>query len=183
MIRFAIDLEMNCDGVNPPDEIIQIGVVFFDTETKEVIEKFNRYIKISTPLHDYITKLTGITQKCIDEEGVSLYKAYTDLVEIVKKYNTFRQAIQWGASDIEILKQQLFEVDDEDFAFGRSSCNVKAIFQMFRIANNKKFNGGLSKSLGKFGYQFKGKKHNALDDAFNTMRMYNVLSDYFKFEG
>ena len=196
----SIDLEMNPGKY----EIIQVGACVGNLYTGEILAKESCIVKIKTPLHDYdepakrlcdITKLTGIKQEMVDN-GMSLYEAY----EIVRKIHDgvytlngkqvrpFRNPLTWGGGDSlellnelnskrtfvdKVLKRNI--INKDFYCFGRRWIDVKTLFQTYMIDNEKYGQGGLSKSLLKMGLTFKGKKHDALDDAINTFYMRHQL--------
>jgi len=53
--------------------------------------------------------------------------------------------------------------------------DCKTEYVGYRWANEKQHQGGLSKAMTKFGMGFSGRKHDALDDAFNTFVFYRRL--------
>ena len=194
MIRIALDLELNCDGTNPTEEIIQVGYCAFDTETGNILEVAGDYVCISKPLHPYITTLTGITQKEIDDQGVSLEQAYKNLMSFFEKHDAgFRQIITWGGGDLSALKDELTFKGFTGWTLGRSECNAKAIYQAYRVANGAKHQSGLKNSMNKVGLKWNTFKeidlngntkertaHNAKCDALNTAIMYMFLSNKLK---
>lgn len=199
MRRLSLDLELNVDGVNPTEDIVQVGYSAFDTETG-IIETTGDYIKIDKPLHPYIITLTGISQKDIDTKGVSLIEAYNNLLAFCDKHEIkSRQAVTWGAGDMPELKAQLediamFILEGPGWRFGRAECNVKVVYQMYMIANGKNPSGGLGKSLKKLGLAFEPfldvvstsgavrqrGAHDARADALNTAKMYLYLQNKLK---
>ena len=72
-------LERNWSGPDEEPEIIQIGAILmkFDGNTWAIDQEFVTYVKplIRPRLSNYITKLTGITQESIDQEGISFGSA------------------------------------------------------------------------------------------------------------
>lgn len=175
MIYTSLDLEMDQPGC----EIIQIGAVSFDAVTMEVFEKLRAYVKIDHPLNPFITKLTGITDEVLQKEGTSLREAYDKLVLLHKARGAFVNPVTWGQGDSQCLRSQV-GLDEAMYCFGRRSRDVKDIFQAWRESQGEKVQGGLAKSLTKLGMQFQGRKHDALDDAFNTARAYHALLRKFR---
>lgn len=130
MIRITWDLEMHNDGPSDQNKnpkcygIIQLGYTIFSTE-HGILETGGDYIKTGLPLSPYIKKLTGITEKDITEQGVSLHEAFFNMNNALKKYldiyksnikdneNVFVQPVFWG-NDMDDLKQELFEKQYEN---------------------------------------------------------------------
>lgn len=81
------------------------------------------------------------------------------------------------------------------WTFGRTFLNLKAVYQMVRMAQNKPYRGGLKKSLQSLGLQFQPYKekvsdnnykmrgaHSAFADSLNTALIYLELQKYIKSE-
>lgn len=166
----SLDLELN----QPSNKIIQVGAVIGNLETGEVLEKINCYVKLDEELNPFIIELTKITPELLQTQGMSLQLAYQRLVEAHIRHLCFRNVITWGGGDSRLLMQQL-GLDEESFQFGRRWVDIKTIFQFWRLAQGQKMQGGLARSLTKVGLTFKGTKHSALDDAYNTFMMAHQL--------
>jgi inhibitor of KinA sporulation pathway (predicted exonuclease) len=61
------------------------------------------------------------------------------------------------------------------WAFGRRWIDTKTVYVTRRLALGLPYQGGLARSMTKLGLAFEGRKHDALDDAINTWRMYYKL--------
>jgi len=168
----ALDLEYN----QPSQLIIQVGIVVGNLLTGEILGKYCWNIHQEEKIAEYITKLTGITQKDVDE-GCQLSTVYSSIVEIFKEHSCFRNPITWGAGDSEDLRKVL-NLDNERFLFGRRWIDAKTLFVSHCFANDLKHQSGLSKSLNRLGLKFEGKKHNAMWDALNTFHIYRYLLNY-----
>ncbi|MDB5038862.1 MAG: Exonuclease, RNase and polymerase [Bacteriovoracaceae bacterium] len=176
----SLDLELN----QPSGKIIQIGAAVGRLMTGDILETFSCFIKIDEPLDEQIIKLTGITEFDL-ASGLSLEEGYLQLASIHIKHKAFMNPIVWGGGDSLAIRHELESRDpdffkEHNFCFGRRWIDIKTIYQMYRFANGLKMQSGLSKSLGRFGLQFKGKKHNALDDAVNTFRLASKLLERLK---
>lgn len=188
MLRIALDLELESDGLGETGDIIQIGYTIFDTNTKKIIASNGDYVKVTKPLSAFITKLTKITQKDIDEKGIDIKTAYDNLLKFCDLYGvTFKQIVTWGSGDHKKLKSY---IDEVNWKFGRTECNLKPIYQMLQISKDYPFQGGLKKSLKSLGINwdvYKEKisdnhyrqrsEHNAICDSINTAKMYLKLQE------
>lgn len=122
-IRIAIDLEMHNDGGGAKcGDIIQLGYCIFSTE-RGMLETSGDYIVTGQPLSPYITSLTGITEDEITRRGVSIHKAYHNMlntwnrwVEDGKLINepAFAQICEWGSGDVSTLRNELSSKAWED---------------------------------------------------------------------
>lgn len=168
-----LDLELN----NPKttQDIIQIGTVVGNVETGEVLEKLLINVNSQTILSEYISNLTGITQEDHDA-GLCLIAATVKLCDLHKKYNSHPSVVQWGHGDLDLLKNQV-NGGIELGCFGWRYIDVKTIFQFICLAEDKKLQSGLSKSMNRLGLTFKGTKHTAADDAENTFFTFKYLLD------
>lgn len=170
----SLDMEYN----QPTGTIISIGLTVFNINTGEVLEKFHQHIKVKEQISEFITKLTGIKQEDCDN-GVSLEDCYKEIVELCKKHGTFRNPVTWGGGDSIDLRKAL-NLNDESFVWGCRWIDAKTLFVSWCLSNNLKTQSGLSKSLIRLGLNFVGRKHNALDDSYNTMIIYRKLLEKFK---
>ena len=176
----SLDLEMN----QPSGRIIQIGACVGDTNTGEILETLSVLVHpgIGDPITEFITGLTGITQQQVDTDGTSLLEAYDILKDLHTRHQCFMNPLTWGGGDSYELKKQL----ERDFGwvnnwcFGRRWIDVKTLYHTRQLARDGKVQAGLARALTKLGLQFKGRKHNAKDDAVNTFYAYLELSKVFK---
>lgn len=186
----SLDLELNkstdsnIGGVTT--DIIQIGACVIDTRKLEIIDTFSRYIKIETPMDNgelrlsrFITTLTGINDETLQREGISLIEAVSDLFEFSKKHQVMRNGLEWGYNDFNHLYESYINLggDPAFWYFARSHFDAKKIFQTYRIFKGLKPYSGLAKSIKLLGFDFIGKKHNALDDAINTALVWLILGN------
>lgn len=204
-VRIAMDLEFYAteDGADD-SKLIQLGYCIFDTESKKMLHTGGDYIKIDIPLSPYIITLTGITQKDIDEKGISVLEAVNNMnAKCIDFCVDFYQFATWGSGDVEALltsyltyinklshpKHSLF---DTGWKFGTSYLNLKAVYQAQRIQNKSSRKGGLKKSCTKLGLEWQvfqdtyinsqgnishrqRSAHDARCDALNTARIYLEL--------
>lgn len=171
----SLDLEMN----KPSGTIIQVGAVVGSLVTGDVIETYSTCIFTEEKIDPFITDLTGIRNDDVIV-GCSLYQAYNNLKDLHARYDCFRNPLTWGGGDSQELKTQLHVPDNEMFLFGRRWIDVKTVFITYQIANGLPRQAGLGKAMNKLGMEFKGTKHNAVDDAINTFRIYLKLLELIK---
>lgn len=184
----AVDLELN----QPSNTIIQIGACVGDIETGQVIDKISLIVNPHEQLGycnggdndgKTITDLTGITQQDVDN-GMELLDAYDQFVEFAQKYDVFVNPLTWGGGDIEEIRQQVLKKLESPrtikWPFGRRWIDVKTLFVSWRFANNEPIKGGLARSMVKVGLAFQGRKHDAMDDAVNTFRIYAKLLEFLR---
>lgn len=118
-----LELNINKDEGNTPTshttDIIQIGAVILDTSTGLIVDKFNRYCSLRTPLDngelrlsEFIVKLTGITTELLTNQGVSLIDAYNDLIKFCETHKASRMAGTWGSGDLQEIRDQVNYICD-----------------------------------------------------------------------
>lgn len=173
----AIDLEMN----QPSKSIISIGATVGNIITGQVFEKLHVIIKVDEHISSYITDLTKITQEDVNN-GTSLEEGYKQLKRLHEKYLSFINPITWGGGDSQELFEQLKKLNPnfDGWCFGRRWIDAKTLFVSHRLSNGQPIQGGLAKSMLKYGLKFEGQKHNARDDAYNTFRMYVKMLELLK---
>jgi inhibitor of KinA sporulation pathway (predicted exonuclease) len=171
----SLDMEYN----QPSETIIQIGYVIGSMATGNILEKVRRYVKVEESINPFIVNLTGVTDKHIEEQGIPLTEIYEEMKTLHKKHNCFRNALTWGGGDSADLRNAL-GLDEERYLLGRRWIDAKTLYISMQFANNGKTQAGLAKALINLGYDFDGRKHDALDDAYNTFRAYRRLAALMK---
>lgn len=183
-IYLSLDLEME----QPSQEIIQIGACVGNIKTGEILGTIRIYTIPFLPLSSFITQLTGITQEIMDEKGLPLIEGYKQLVTFKDSFKDVNcNAITWGGGDTLELKTQVFAEYNKTtpgpglaWPFGRRWVDIKTWFQFRQLAKDEKQQAGLAKAMIKCGLNFKGRKHDAMDDAVNTFRLAHKLVEDFK---
>lgn len=175
----ALDLELT----QPTNKIIQIGAVCFDPNNGKIFETFDQFVNPGEPISKEISELTGITNDHV------LFSP--NIVEAAKKLTSFKDRLQfnpigvvWGAGLSNDIRK-IYEESGLESPFSNRILDVKGVFNMLANANNANFRNkvGLNKALElvQIGWDFKyGPQHNALADAYNTMRLYMFLSKCLK---
>ena len=172
----SIDLEMN----QPSGKIIQIGISVGNIETYEHLGRKNWIVDPKEEVTAFIENLTGITNDRIKIEGVPLEDASSSMFKYLSEFDdVFINPVTWGGGDSIELRNQLENFDDR-WPFGRRWIDVKTLFVAWQMSRGEKPVGGLSKSMNKMGLVFDGRKHDAEDDAFNTLRMYFKFLEIYR---
>jgi inhibitor of KinA sporulation pathway (predicted exonuclease) len=169
----SLDLELD------QGDIIEVGVVCGSpSDPTSLWEKRSWLVlpKGERPISEVITRLTGITQEMIDQQGVDHYTLRSELVDFIHGQGAFVNPVQWGLGDAQEL---LEELDDTTGShppiFGRRVIDVKHFYLFIEAANGRSLSGGLRSSMGKYGLEFQGTPHRAVPDAFNTLRFFFYL--------
>jgi len=158
----------------PSGNIIQVGACWGDPLAGEIREMRRHYVRLppEETVSAEITKLTGITQDQLDSAGMPLAVAYESVAELVRREDTIRNLFTWGGNDASLLVRQ---AGIRQPAFGQTVFDVKKLYQVYRMATGQKMQSGLAKSMTKLGMVFEGRKHDGLDDAVNTFRVFHRL--------
>jgi DNA polymerase III alpha subunit (gram-positive type) len=176
-IFMSLDLEMN--QTDTDNKIIQIGAVIGNIESGLVLDKLSIIVNPGETVTSYITKLTGITdQQC--RNGVYLPDAYARLIRFKDQYGAFINPIVFGGGDTECLKKQLAEYGPTEWHLGRRWIDVKTLYVAFQLANGKPVQGGLKNVCKKFGVNFQGPAHDALQDSLNTFNLFVAILKLLK---
>jgi inhibitor of KinA sporulation pathway (predicted exonuclease) len=169
----AFDMEFN----QPSNSIIQVGIGVYYLQSGELLEEYMRYIYQDEVINPEIIQLTGVKQEHVDG-GIDFDQLHKEIIELHNKYNCFRNPIVWGGGDSRALRNALGIDDkweDDPYVFGRRELDAKTLFISWCMARDLNHKSGLAKSMTRLGMRFEGKKHDALDDAKNTFRIYRML--------
>ena len=166
MKRGFIDFEFNQEK-NVPPEIISIGCVVIDDESKNELGRFYSTVKpkVNKTLTPFISTLTGITQEEID--------AADDFITVSHRFKTFVDAFPgikfycWGNVDNKVVTSTSKINETEEFR------NIVGTIEnaQSNISKDIKYDGKcisknikLSKIRDIYGLE-KREEHNALNDA------------------
>ena len=186
----VVDLEMNkLDNQYTEEkkicnqEIIEIGAVMLDNGHQE-ISRFKTYVKpqYSEKIRDVITKLTGITTKMVKDAPV-FEEAVKQFFGWCFSYDGECQVQAWSDSD---LHQILAEIALKHYVINKEEQELIDNWMDFQNEYIVKLGLGrvvsLEKALNYAGIEFRGKQHDALDDAKNTADLFKIIRDNSLFE-
>jgi 3'-5' exoribonuclease 1 len=171
MNYIILDLEATCWQGNAMDrnpEIIELGA-YRVNGYREWLDHFQAFVKpVQHPrLSSYCTDLTGITQA-----QVSKSKSFEHIFPLFEDWYFSREGphliCTWGAKDMELIHAECTR-HDVDGSFLPSSINLKAQYAMMHRLPKEV---GLLKALEYTELDFEGSHHRALDDAFNTAKLF-----------
>jgi inhibitor of KinA sporulation pathway (predicted exonuclease) len=173
----ALDLEYNCDGKNPTEDIIQVGFAIGSPDKGVFLQE--SYLvqpkNKNVTLHSFITELTGITQENYDKNSVSWSVVVDRIRELHEYYKPFVNPVTWGLGDAADLIETV-KNEELDFPFfGRRIIDVKHFFLFIEAAKGRAMSGGLRSAMNKHRLKFNGEPHRADDDAKNTLRFFFYL--------
>ena len=144
-------------------EIIQIGAVRV-TEDQQVADEFQTLIKPKyyRRLNRRVSKLTGIKETQLREEGVSMYDAMERFRAWCGEDAVF---LTWGFDDITILREnlQLYGIEEN---WVSKWYNAQMIFNAQTDGSNSQ--KALKTAMEIFGIEASRPAHDALGDAYHT---------------
>lgn len=174
----VVDFEATCEESNPTDynhEIIEFPMVLIDTRSLEIVDSFQEYVKpeVNPQLSDFCVKLTGITQKLVDEAGTFhavLKRAVSWLQEkeLGTKYKyMFLTDGSWDMGKFLYTQCKLSGIRYPQFA--RKWINIRKSYgNFYKVARNQT---KLICMLENLGMQYEGRPHCGLDDSRNIARI------------
>lgn len=175
-----LDLEATCWQGNSMDrrpEVIELGACRVNGY-REWIDRFQSFVRpVDNPrLSSYCTDLTGITQQQVDKARPfeSVFSRFEDWYFEIDQPQLL---CTWGAKDMEIIRAECarHQVDD---SFLPHCINLKAQYASFLRLHRE---AGLMKALEMTGLDFEGSHHRALDDAYNTTKLFLHFLDRWQF--
>jgi inhibitor of KinA sporulation pathway (predicted exonuclease) len=169
-----LDLEYNCDGKNPTEDIIQVGIAIGSPSNNVFLQEsyLVRPKDKNITLHPFITELTGITQESYDQEAVSWDVVVDRIAKLHNRYDPFVNPVTWGLTDASDLISTV-KSEGLDFPFfGRRIIDVKHFFLFIEAAKGRSMSGGLRGAMKKHHLNFNGTPHRADVDANNTLRFF-----------
>lgn len=171
---YVIDLEATCSKDDAPQykvqEIIEIGIVAIDLIGRNVKKnKLSILVKNEvTPISEYCTDLTGITQEILDNKGVPFSHALAQIEEFICKHPVCGA---WGNFDHVLMIKQCERLGLQN-PLNHTNYNLK---NLHAISRGLKKELGLMNALSYEGMQFKGIQHRACDDAENAAEVWLKL--------
>lgn len=176
----VVDLEATCwfprdKNMGQEQEVIAIGAakLVVDGRDYTVDPLHCTYVRPEfSAVSEFCTELTGITQKELDQNGVS----YKDALEVLRKACQGPEYMYGWASfglDDRIFLQKQCKRFDVRYPLSENHHDIQGLLMLMR--GDRKT--GLQKALKSFGLTFEGKPHNAMDDAVNAAR---VLGEMIK---
>ncbi|XP_051248539.1 3'-5' exoribonuclease 1 [Dicentrarchus labrax] len=174
----VVDFEATCEEDNPSDfhhEIIEFPMVLISTHTLEIVDSFQEYVKpeLNPQLSDFCVKLTGITQKMVDEaepfpEVLQRAVAWLQERELGTKY---KYAIltdgAWDMSKFLNIQCRISRIRYPQFA--KKWINIRKSYGNFYKVPRTQTK--LSTMLEKLGLKYEGRPHSGLDDSRNIARI------------
>ncbi|CAL8323367.1 unnamed protein product [Lota lota] len=174
----VVDFEATCEEDNPPEfqhEIIEFPMVLINTHTLEIEDTFQEYVRpeVNSQLSDFCVKLTGITQKMVDEadtfpqvlQRVVLWLQEREL-GTKHKYAMLTDG-SWDMSKFLNIQCRVSRIRYPPFA--KKWINIRKSYGNFYKVPRTQTK--LSTMLEKLGLRYEGRPHSGLDDSRNIARI------------
>ncbi|WP_242288838.1 MULTISPECIES: 3'-5' exonuclease [Bacillus cereus group] len=165
-----IDLESTCfkRGAEPRNffsEIIEIGAVVLNTETFEIVEEYQTFVKpvLFPTLSEYCLHLTTIRQDEVNN-GKPIKDALNEIASLYNKYDCVFAS--WGFYD----KKQFKSVCDRfglDYPFGHAHISLKHEHGNWTRQRPM----GMERALKMHHLSLEGTHHRGIDDARNISKI------------
>ncbi len=175
-----LDLEATCWQGNVMDraqEIIELGA-YRVNGYGEWMDHFQIFVRpvMHPRLSTYCMDLTGIRQDQVSK-AKPFDHAFTRFEEWLHDQDGTSVLCTWGDRDIEIIRDECNR-HDQDVAILPMAINLKAQYaRMHRLPKEV----GLMKALEYAEIEFEGNHHRAIDDAFNTTRLFLRYLDRWQY--
>ena len=175
-----LDLEATCwqgNDMNRRQEIIEIAA-FSVNGYREWNDQFQRFVKPkeNPRLSVYCTELTNISQDQINK-AKQFELVFTDFQEWVENHDQPQLLCIWGSKDMEIIRSEC-KAHDIDCRFLPEAINLKSQYASIHQLTKEV---GLMKALDYTGIEFEGSHHRAIDDAFNTTKLFLHYLDQWQY--
>ena len=175
-----LDLELTCwqgHAMDRQQEIIEIGAYRLNG-FGEWVDHFHTLVRPLTHprLSAYCQELTGIPQAGIDAAR-HFPAAYEQWADWVDEVDGDQILCTWGAKDLPALQNECrrFRLEADVFP---EAIDLKAQFARIHRLSRP---AGLVKALDLLGIEFEGDHHRALDDAYNTARLFGRMLDQWAY--
>lgn len=171
-----LDLEMN----QPSNKIIQVGWTIGNPISGRSYEIKGKYVKLDELLNPIISNLCGIQQSNLDQAD-NLDNVWAELTSDWSNYSCSTNIVTWSKGDLALLHNQIHEDNRMTSPLSPSYIDAKTLYQSWKLKSGAEhLKGGLARAMTKFGLAFNGRKHNAMDDAYNTFKIYSRLLQELK---
>lgn len=163
-------MERKWTGPDEYREMYDIGAVLVTSENFDIKGKYRQLVRLElvSELPEYSVKLTGITQKETEENGVP----FSDMVRAFKEFAGERQIYCWGTGDPDVLAENC-KLKRVSNPFSQSQFrNMRDVFKEHGVPADSYFSSTI---VEYFGERNKHTAHQGLDDALNIVEALKLL--------
>lgn len=191
MIKIFLDFEMNPipkrfkeEREVCRNEVIQIGAVALNSQD-QLMGEYDQIVKphFSDAVTPSIYRLTGITTDMLDkgvtfEEGIKDFALWCDTISSNNQYEIYA----WSDNDLIQLQQEML-IKELTYFFDMEFMNVWTDYQ-YIFSELLGINSAMSldKAVQALDIDFTGSAHNALSDALNTAKLYQMAQNKEEFD-
>lgn len=162
-------MERKWSGPGEYRELYDIGAVVMAGDTFDIIGRYRQLVRLELvpELPEYSAKLTGITQKEIDETGIS----FSDMLRAFKEFAGERPAYAWGHDGEVIAENCRLKNTPNPFSPDQFR-NMREVFKEHGVPADNYFSSTI---VEYFGEHNKHTAHQGLDDALNIVEALKLL--------
>lgn len=191
MVKIFLDFEMNpipkefkTERELCRSEVIQIGAAALNVEDR-IIGEYDQMVKpqYSLAVAPGIYRLTGITSEMLNqgvgfEEAIKDFANWCDQISDNDQYEIYA----WSNNDLIQLQKEML-IKDLTYFFDETFMNVWTDFQ-YEFCELLGISSviSLDKAVQALDISFEGSQHNALSDAINTAKLYQMAQNKDEFE-
>src|SRR5574344_704378 len=173
---------LDLEGTQLSHEMIEIGAYTAtlndDFTIKKVVAPFQMYVKAHHPIGGVVIKMTGITQKTLDEKGEPFPFVLSQFKRYVGKYWGHCMFVTFGNHDLRIVNQSVLNNFDSDpeiaHVINKNDFDYSLFLQQY-IQDPNSNPLSLTNYLKVFEVPFEGRAHDALADAYNLLDLYKAF--------
>ena len=178
--RFLVFYDL--EGTQASHEIIEIGAykckIDDDFNVRKIYKPFKAYVRPKHRIGHFVTKLTGISEKTIQDKAISFREMQNQFIKYLGKDKERCLFVSYGSQDGEMFIASAENNMDASMEFSRFVAKRTWDFCAFlkRYLQNPDGNPfSLERACEKFGIHFAGQAHDALADAYNLMDLYRRM--------
>ena len=168
----VVDFELTCwetveEQGDQPNEIIQIGIIKYDTFLDKTLNKIDIIVKpIYSEISEYCKDLTGLGEK-----GTRRVRFPDALRTLEKKFGIRNHPwVSWGEDDVAIQYNcELYGIENP---FQGKHTDIGLIYMWIFGSKNRI---GLQNAVERIGGVFEGRPHNAIVDTENAVKLIRNL--------
>jgi inhibitor of KinA sporulation pathway (predicted exonuclease) len=173
---------LDFEGTQFSHEMIAIGAVLVSVDKEGKIKKwkkpFKRLVKAKNKIGKYVSDMTGITQKALDEQGMSFAQAMNDFKKYMGLHFKKASFVTFGNHDMRILGQSIaYNID-----FPKEICSQiqknyidYSVFISEFIRDEKGNPLSLVHNCELFDVELTGPHHDPSADAINLAKLYDAF--------
>ena len=170
------------EGTQLTQEIIAIGAVKCELDSKKQIKKFYKpfkvYVASEGVVGPFVENLTGITDLYLFQYGLNFEDAIEKFKNYVGKDLNFTSFMTFGGYDMRLLHETalLNNLEEDDFVnkIHKKNIDFNHIFSKF-VRSDRNEQLSLADACKKFNVEIKGELHDPEYDAINLAYLYNAF--------